>query len=290
MSESQTQPAPRAPVLPDRPPVEVAPRVHVLTDDRIDLVPNVGIVIGEDRTLVVDTAMGVRNGERVLAHARELADGDLVLTITHFHPEHGWGAQAFEGSAHIVYNRRQLDELHEKFAPFVELFSSFGPHVAEQLEGVKLVEADETYEARRTLDLGGVVVELIELPAHTRGDQVVWLPDERVLFAGDLVENRFFPILPDEDAHGSRWIEVLGELEALGPELVVPGHGEVGGAELISACREYLEAVRDRVRGARERGEDPKALAERIRADRPDWDNPIWIDFAIDRFDAELRD
>jgi glyoxylase-like metal-dependent hydrolase (beta-lactamase superfamily II) len=290
MSESQTQPAPRAPVLPDRPPIEVAPRVHVLTDDRIDLVPNVGVIVGDDRTLVVDTAMGVRNGERVLNRARELTDRDLVVTITHFHPEHGWGAQAFEGLARIVYNRRQLEELREKFAPFVELFSTFGPHVAEQLEGVRLVEPDETYDGRRTLDLGGVTAELIEVPAHTRGDQVVWLPNERVLFTGDLVESRFFPILPDEDAHGSRWIEVLGELEALGPEIVVPGHGEVGGAELIRACREYLEAVRDRVREARGRGEDPKELAEGIRKDWQDWDNPIWIDFAIDRFDAEPAD
>jgi len=289
MSESHTEQAPRAPVLPEHAPVEVAPRINVLTDDRIDLVPNVGIIVGDESTLVVDTAMGVRNGKRVLARARELSDRELILTITHFHPEHGWGAQAFEGSARIVYNRLQLDELHEKFAPFVELFSSFGPHVAEQLEGVRLVEPSETYEARRSLDLGGITAELIELPAHTRGDQVIWLPNERVLFTGDLVETRFFPILPDEDAHGSRWIEVLGELEALGPRVVVPGHGEVGGVEVIAASREYLEAVRDRVRDARHRGDDPKALAGSILRDWPDWDNPIWIDFAIDRFDAELR-
>jgi glyoxylase-like metal-dependent hydrolase (beta-lactamase superfamily II) len=290
MSESQTEQTPRAPVLPDRAPVEVAPRVHVLTDDRIDLVPNVGIVVGDETALVVDTAMGVRNGERVLARTRELGDSDLVLTITHFHPEHGWGAQAFEGAARLVYNRLQLEELHEKFAPFVELFSSFGPHVAEQLEGVRLVEPDETYEGRRSLDLGGITAELIEVPAHTRGDQVIWLPKERVLFTGDLVETRFFPILPDEDAHGSRWIEVLRELEALAPQVVVPGHGEVGGVELIAATRQYLEAVRERVRQAHERGEDPKALADGIRHDWPDWDNPIWIDFAVDRFDAELPD
>lgn len=288
MSESQTEPAPRAPVLPDRAPDDVAPRVHVLTDDRIDLVPNVGIVVGDERALVVDTAMGVKNGERVLARAREVTDRDLILTITHFHPEHGWGAQAFEGSARIFYNQLQLEELREKFAPFVELFSSFGPHVAEQLEGVRLVEPDETYDGRHAIDLGGITAELIEVPAHTRGDQVVWLPRERVLFTGDLVETRFFPILPDEDAHGSRWIEVLGELEALDPQVVVPGHGEVGGVELIRATREYLEAVRERVGSARGRGEDPKPLAGEIRRDWPDWDNPIWIDFAIDRFDAEL--
>jgi len=173
----------------------------------------------------------------------------------------------------------------------VELFSSFGPHVAEQLEGVRLVEPDETYDGRLSLDLGSVAVELVERPAHTRGDQVVWLPKERVLFAGDLVENRFFPILPDEDAHGSRWIDVLGELEALGPDVVVPGHGEVGGIELIRGCRDYLDAVRERVRAAADHGDFAEArsgLAEEIRRDWPDWDNPVWIDFAIGRFHDEL--
>src|SRR5262249_9679145 len=151
----------------------------------------------------------------------------------HFHPEHGWGAQAFVDQAPIVYNRRQYDELREKFESFVELFRSFGSHVAEQLEGVRMVNPDEMYEGQHELDLGGVTVQLLEHRAHTDGDQVVWLPEQRVLFAGDLVENRFFPILPDEDAHGDLWIEVLGKLEALGPEVVVPGHGEVGGPELI---------------------------------------------------------
>src|SRR5436305_14345749 len=114
MSESQTEPAPRAPVLPEHAAVEVAPGVHVLTDDRIDLVPNVGIVIGEEFALVVDTAMGVRNGERVLARARELTDRDPVLTIRHFHPEHGWGREAFERSARLVYNRLQPQERRGK--------------------------------------------------------------------------------------------------------------------------------------------------------------------------------
>jgi glyoxylase-like metal-dependent hydrolase (beta-lactamase superfamily II) len=109
-----------------------------------------------------------------------------------------------------------------------------------------------------------------------------------VLFAGDLVENRFFPILPDEDAHGSKWIALLEKMEALEPATVVPGHGEVGDAGLIEEVREYLEHVRGRVGETAAAGtslDDAKAQLEpEIRRRYATWDNEIWIGFAIENF------
>jgi glyoxylase-like metal-dependent hydrolase (beta-lactamase superfamily II) len=162
-------------------------------------------VTGPDAALIIDTGVGIQNGEQLLAQSRTLTDRQLILTITHFHPEHGWGVQPFRGNARIAYNHTQLDELHTKFDAFVTMFGSLGPAIAGELEGVELVEPDQTYEGTHTLDLGDEhQVNLIELPAHTRGDQVVWLPNQRVLFTGDLVENQLFPIFPDPDAHGER--------------------------------------------------------------------------------------
>jgi glyoxylase-like metal-dependent hydrolase (beta-lactamase superfamily II) len=281
------------PLIPEVPPQQVGERVWVFTDQRINLVPNIGVVVGDDATLVVDTGMGRRNGERLLERVRELSDKPLLLTLTHFHPEHGWGAQAFAGAATIVYNRVQREELEEKFGSFVELFSSFGPEVAELLSDVRLVRPHVVYGGDEAeLDLGGVTVQLsYHGPAHTRGDQLVLLPSERVLFAGDLVENRFFPILPDEDAHGSEWIALLEQLEALEATTVVPGHGEVGDGALIREVREYLEYVRSRVAEAFANGttlDDVKSQLEpEIRSRYPTWDNEIWIGFAIENFYRE---
>src|SRR5919198_4044967 len=130
--------APPAPLIPEVAPQQLAERVWVFSDERINLVPNIGVVVGDRAALVVDTGMGRRNGERLLERVRELTEKPLLVTLTHFHPEHGWGAQAFEGVATIVYNRVQREELEEKFAPFVELFSSFGPAIAELLSDVRL--------------------------------------------------------------------------------------------------------------------------------------------------------
>jgi glyoxylase-like metal-dependent hydrolase (beta-lactamase superfamily II) len=276
-----------APVDPDTKPEQIADGVHVIPDQRIDLVPNVGFVVGEEVVLVVDTGMGVANAERVLERARELAGGrKLLLTLTHFHPEHGFGAQVFRDAAEIVYNRSQWEELQAKFGEFVEMFSGFSPEIAEILSDVELTEPHETYEDRLRIDLGGVVVDLEAVgPAHTRGDQIVWLPDQRVLFAGDLVENRFFPILPDADSHGSEWIALLERLEAMEPETVVPGHGAVGDVGLVRDVREYLEWVRSLAR----EGGDKAALESLVQERYSDWDNPIWIGFAIENFRGELE-
>ena len=270
---------------------EIAPGVYVLPDRRVNLVPNVGIVLGDDAVLVVDTGMGPANGEIVRAEARRLGGGRRTyLTLTHFHPEHGFGAQSFAGEAELVYNRVQAEELAESGREFIELFATFGPEVAELLEPVELVQPDTTYEGRTELDLGGRTVRLQEFGgAHTRGDQVVLLPDERVLVAGDLVENRFFPIVFGV-ASGPAWIETLSQLEELGAATVVPGHGEVAGPELIAQQRDYLIEVRDEVAAAVRRGEDADAVAAslgpELRSRYASWDNPEWIEFAIRDFHA----
>src|SRR5690606_35215592 len=119
-----------------------------------------------------------------------------------------------------------------------------------------------------------------------------FLPGERVLFAGDLVENRFLPIFPDDDVRPSRWIAVLEELERLEPAVVVPGHGEPGTTELIAAARDYLVDVRGRVREALGSGNEAGALAAlepQIAARYADWDAHEWIAPAIGAFAAEAR-
>lgn len=297
MSESAETQAPPPDVDPSGL-TEIADGVFVIPDRRVPLVPNVGVVLGEESALVVDTGMGPENGRRALEAARSVAgDRPLLLTLTHFHPEHGYGAQAFRGAATIVYNRAQLDELHAKGEAYLGMFRTFGPGVEGALEGVELVDPDETYEGSRTLDLGGRTVTLRETGlAHTRGDQVVTVDDEGVLFAGDLVEERCFPIFPyfppdDADVDGSAWIRVLADLERRAPRLVVPGHGAVGGVDVIAAQRRFMEDLRAAAHAAADEGrtadEAVAALETGFLERHPDWVQPEWVAFGIRCFHAE---
>jgi glyoxylase-like metal-dependent hydrolase (beta-lactamase superfamily II) len=283
------------PLVPEGATGEIANGVHLIPDQRVEFVPNVGIVLGERWTLVIDTAMGARNGARILAEARRLGgDRRLMLTTTHFHPEHAFGAAPLAAEATYVCNQAQAQELVAKGPEYVEMFSGFGPGLAELLDGVELVGPDVTFSGGSAqLDLGGRVVELVEIgPAHTRGDMVVYLPAERILFAGDLVERRFLPIFADDDASGARWLAALDRLDGLAPAVVVGGHGEPGGPELIAALRDYLTMVRDRVAtlhvDGRVLAEIEQTLEVEVAEQLADWDNQVWVKSAVDSFHAEL--
>ncbi|WP_323039682.1 MBL fold metallo-hydrolase [Gemmobacter sp.] len=292
MSDRSPMP-PDAPAVSAAPPRTLVPGVHVIEDRRIPLVPNIGIVEGRDAVLVVDCGMGPVNGDTVLASARKIAgDRPLILTLTHFHPEHGFGAQAFKGHAHIFYNAGQRDELVSRGPGYLDMFRSFGPGVSAALDGVEIVMPDAVYDGPlHRIDLGGRVVELRTWGlAHTAADQIVWLPADRILFTGDLAEERIFPIFPwfppdDAVLDAARWRSILTDLQVLDPAIVVPGHGSVGGAEILRAVAGYMDEVAQLVRDATSAGVAGTDLVARlapvIRAAHPDWEAPEWIDFAI---------
>ncbi len=299
MSDASPDAGPPAPVVDPSATKEIAPGVFVITDRRIPLVPNIGIIVGRDAVLVVDTGMGPANGKKVLEAAQRLAGRrPLLLTLTHFHPEHGFGAQVFKGVARIRYNRAQRDELRAKGEGYLGMFKTFGPSVAAALEGTELVEPDDVYDDQSTtVDLGDRKVELRTWGlAHTAGDQVIWLPAERILFTGDLAEERIFPIFPwfppnDADLDAARWAQILVELASWRPTIVVPGHGDLGGVEILNAVHDYMVDLGRRVAAERRSGKAADAivasLGPRVRAEHPDWSAPEWIDFAI-RYYASL--
>ena len=270
------------PPLVNNSPVEVASGVFVIPDGRVPLVPNIGIIVGDRATLVVDSGLGPRNGAQVHRMARTLAgDRQLLLTLTHFHPEHGFGAQAFR-DAIILYNRTQHGEFQQKAGSYLEQFRGLGEAISKELEGVELITPHVIYDGNADLDLGGKRVQLRSWgPAHSRGDQVVFLPEEQVLFTGDLVENRFYPIFPfippyDVDVDGHNWLRVIEHLQALVPRIVVPGHGELGDASLLTTTSAYLTLLRsetERLVGeGRAADEIIGTLIPQLAQRYPDWD------------------
>ncbi|MCG7210097.1 MBL fold metallo-hydrolase [Streptomyces arenae] len=270
-------------------PVEVAEGVFVISDQRNPAVPNIGIVLGDRAALVIDTGMGPRNGAYVLDQAKRLAgDRHLYLTITHYHPEHGFGAQAFRGSATIVYNRTQHRELQRKGADDLVMFMNFAESIAAELADVEFVDPDIAYDGALNLDLGGRTAVLREWgAAHTHGDQTV-LVDNSVLFSGDLAVTRMFPIVPymmhgphDTDADGNNWIDILDQLLALEPRIVIPGHGEVTDATVLHEDRAYLTYIRDRAAELKTTGvpfeEAVAQLGQEAGTRWKDWDRGEFI-------------
>jgi glyoxylase-like metal-dependent hydrolase (beta-lactamase superfamily II) len=269
---------------------EVAEHVYVIPDQRINVIPNIGIIVGRDGVLVVDTGMGPRNAETVLGEVKKITNQPVrYLTVTHFHPEHGMGAQAFPSSTTLIYPTAQKIELLEKGQAMINEFSGVSTEIADLLKPVNFRMPNITFSDTAEVDLGDFMVQLLHFgSAHTRGDEFVFLPKQRLVFGGDVVINRFFPIMADSDSSGVNWIDALQRLEDLKPAIVVPGHGEIADVGVITAMREYLVFVRDRVQQMKSQGASitdvENKLDPEVRAKYKDWENPQWIKNAIDNF------
>lgn len=275
--------------------VEVAPDVLVIPNDGVGLVPNIGIIGGADAVLVVDTGLGAANASSVLEFAAGVARGRRIhLTTTHFHPEHAFGASVFDS---YLVNRAQADDLGRKGSAYLEMFRGFGGAVADRLDGLAVPVPDFVFDGVHTLDLGGRSVVLRPTGrGHTLGDQVIEVPDAGVLFTGDLAETGQFAILPwfppyDVDVTGVGWLAVMERLAAAGPRVVVPGHGEVGGVEVLTGVADYLRELRDETWRRRASAMAEAEIAAEVRAllteRHPEWSGREWIEPGVGCLCAE---
>jgi glyoxylase-like metal-dependent hydrolase (beta-lactamase superfamily II) len=283
------------PMVPAGKTVQIAEQVYVIPDQRVSLVPNIGIVVGDAGVLVVDTGMGPANAEIVLAEVRKITDKPIrYLVSTHFHPEHNFGAQAFPDDTVIIYATAQYEDLKNKGAMYRDWFiDMFGDDVRALLEPVEIVPPDVTFERKAEINLGDRLIELHFLgkPAHTGGDTVIYLPDAKIIFTGGLTPNRFFPIMPDPDSSGAGWIASLEQLQQMDIETVVPGHGEIADVQLIAQVKDYLTSLRARVEQLRAADQSLEqiqaALEPEFEANYSDWEETDWISMAVERFYTE---
>jgi glyoxylase-like metal-dependent hydrolase (beta-lactamase superfamily II) len=257
--------------------------------------PNIAYVVGTRATLVVDTGMGPRNGAIVLREAQKLAKGPtLYLTTTHFHPEHSAGEGAFTANTILIRPSAQQDEIDRRGAEYIDLFSSRSAQNKELLQGVKLRQADMVFEREAKLDLGGVTARLFWWgAAHTKGDELIFVPEDSVLISGDIVQSKLVPNMPNEDASVTGWLAILDQLEPLKPRYVVPDHGELGDGSLIAKERAFLADVQKRALELRSKGtsveEAGKLLQIELKAKYPDWENMNPVPNVVRRVYEEAR-
>jgi len=275
---SQTPPPP--PLIRENATVKLTDHVWAIPDFNVGLVPNVGIIVGSKATLVVDTGMGTRNGDTIVREMKKVSrNADVYLVTTHYHPEHSLGAAAFKG-AKIVMTRMQQQDMTELGKPIQDTFASRSALNAELLNGVPYPTADILFDREHRIDLGGVHARLIwRGPAamHTRGDTMVWIEEDRVLFTGDVVMSQRF-LAAQNTSSLVTWIATLDELAALKPAHVVPSHGKLGDATLIARDREFLQAVQSRAAALKKEGksvdEAIAAVVAEIAPKYSEWGNP----------------
>jgi glyoxylase-like metal-dependent hydrolase (beta-lactamase superfamily II) len=231
--------------------------------------PNVGCVIGTDSILAIEARATPHMAQKwidVIRTISELPFGDLVLT--HYHAVRVLGAAAF-GARRIIATQMTADLVEERGQQDWASEQGRMPRLFEGAETIPgLTRPTHTFADRMALNLGDRMVELLYLGrGHTSGDLVVWLPEERICFAGDLVEAQAAPYMGD--AHVADWASgTLDNVKALGAQHLVGGRGDVVHGEAVDRAiedtRAFLRTTLDGTRQVRERGGSLKEAYELV--------------------------
>ena len=228
--------------------------------------PNTGIVIGDDAVMVIDTQATPVMAQDVIRRIRQVTDKPIrYVVLSHYHAVRVLGASAYEPQ-HVIASRDTYDLIVERGEQ--DKASEIGrfPRLFRNVESVPegLTWPTITFEGRMSLWLGKLEVQLIQLGrGHTKGDTVVWLPEQKILFSGDLVEFDATPYAGD--AYFADWPQTLDNIAALKPAALVPGRGAAlttpeSVAQGLAGTRAFIADLHDSVKAGVAAGKDLNAV------------------------------
>ncbi|MCC5870493.1 MAG: MBL fold metallo-hydrolase [Gammaproteobacteria bacterium] len=249
--------------------------------------PNTGVIVGDDSVMVIDTQATPAMAQDVIARIRAITDKPIrYVTLTHYHAVRVLGASAYkpdhiiasEDTRDLIVERGEQDYLSEH-KRFPRLFRD-----VESIPG--LTWPNIVFQNSMKLWMGGTEVHIMQLGrGHTKGDTVVWLPEERVLFSGDLVEYGATPYTGD--AYLEEWPRTLDAVAGLKPVALVPGRGDALTTpakiqEGIQGTRDFLSRMYRSVRQAREAGKQlDAAYRETYDALKPEFGHWVIFDHCL---------
>ncbi len=246
--------------------------------------PNTGIVIGDDAVLVADTQATPAMAADVIRRIREVTDKPIrYVVLTHYHAVRVLGASAYQAQQVIasqdtydlIVERGEQDKASE-IGRFPRLFRNVDTVPA------GLTWPSITFTGKMSLWLGELEVQLLQLGrGHTKGDTVVWLPKEKTLLSGDLVEFDATPYAGD--AYFKDWPQTLDRVAALQPSALVPGRGAAlttpeAVAQGLAGTRAFIADVYESVKAGAAAGKDLRAVyAETYQRLKPKYGH--WVIF-----------
>ncbi|HIB13155.1 MAG: MBL fold metallo-hydrolase [Dehalococcoidia bacterium] len=269
---------------------EVAPNVFAYIHSGVGWdICNSGFIVGDDGVLVIDAMMVASQVRLYMEEIRKVTDKPIRYVVnTHHHVDHSFGNQ-FYLPAEIVSHRGCREALITRGAD-VGMLSERYPHYRDDWAEARLTPASITYEDKMIVHLGGKVIELLHPgPAHTYGDTLVYLPEDKVLFTGDVAFHYLTPLA--RDGHISNWIKVAnGILNHLDATTLIPGHGPVSGKEVVSATLKYLRLVKRTSRSHFQRGASVEDTSRAVLlGEYADWVEPERVMVNVQRLYQEFR-
>ena len=259
---------------------ELAPGAYAYTAEGD---PNTGVIVGDDGVMVIDAQATPRMAEDVIAKIRTVTDKPIkYVLLTHYHAVRVLGASGYHAQE-IIASRDTYDLIVERGQQDYESELGRFPRLFQGADSIPgLTWPTIVFDTKMTLFMGKKRVEIMQLGrGHTKGDTVVWLPEDRVLYSGDLVEYGATPYTGD--AYLEDWPQTLYRLAALNPARLVPGRGdalmtpELCG-KAIAETRAFVTQMYQTVKKARDKGASLRdAFAEARDALQPQFGG--WVIF-----------
>ncbi len=269
---------------------EIAPDVFAYIHSGVGWdICNSGFIVSDDGVMVIDAMMVASMVRPYLEEIRKVTDQPIRYVVnTHHHADHSLGNQ-FYLPTEVVSHRACREAFLTRFAD-TDMLTQRWPEYREDWVKTRLTAASITYEDKMIVHLGDRVIELLHPgPAHTYGDTLVYLPQEKVLFTGDVAFHYLTPLA--RDGHLSNWIKVAnGILKHLDVTTLMPGHGPVSGKEVVSKTLSYLRLVKRASKLHFERGASVEEASRAIRlGEYADWVEPERVMLNVQRLYQEFR-
>ena len=235
-------------------PIQVAPHTYFVqgrpemgNSANQNFISNAGFVITPAGVVVLDALGSPILAQKLIAEIQRITSQKVVAVIvSHYHADHVYGLQEFKKIGAKIYAQGEGRNYLSSETAKQRLITSridFAPWIN---VNTKLISADVWIDQKLKLTIGGIDFFISRVgPAHAPEDLIVYVPSERVLFAGDLVFRGRIPFVGNADSKG--WLSALDEIEKLNPNIVIPGHGaySVSPAEDIAFTRNYLKYLRE---------------------------------------------
>ncbi len=249
---------------------------------------NPAFVAAADQVIAIDACATERRTRLFREAIGRLSEQPVrTLVNTHAHLDHTFGNYLFAEDAVIVGHANCRAEILHDAPQLPARARQMFPSV--EWGAIEVVAPSLTFEDRLSLYAGELELELIYVsPAHTNTDVVVWLPERKVVIAGDIVFHRGTPFALMGSVAG--WLEALDRVRALGAETIVPGHGPVAGPEVLDDVADYLRFVQGSAKAGFEAGVAPLEVARELDLGRfGEWTDSERIVGNLHRAYSELR-
>lgn len=231
---------------------------------------NAGIVIGKDGIVVVDTLISAKEAKKFIKDIRAVSDKPIRYVVnTHYHLDHTFGNSEFEKlGAVIIAHENGKKDLKDKGEATLKNAKAYGLSDTD-MEGTKIAYPVLTFRDRMGIDLGDRQVELIYAgPSHSDDSIVVYLPDKKILFAGDILFTEYHPFIADGNLEG--WVKALDTLMAMDVEKIIPGHGPISGKHDLREMKEYLVLFDGKAKELAGKSNDLEKIFSEIKKQLPE--------------------